>query len=93
MNRSHLHLYEILTLSPWIAARRLSQLPDNPFGLESALAWQALAMEKWVSAFEAGAAAMSACWAAPNPASLDRMAGAMMAPIARRVRANARARR
>lgn len=92
MKSAHRHAADILTLSPWIAAQRLSQLPGNPYGLESLLAWQHLALEKWWSAWEAGAGAMGAMiGAVPGAAAQERIAAAMLAPIARQVHANARA--
>lgn len=91
MKRSQRNALDILFLSPWIAAQRLEQLPRDLCGIESVLAWQRLVMEKWWSAWESGAAGLGAMVTAlPGTASPDHVASAMVAPVARRVRANAR---
>ena len=89
MKRSHRDTFDILALSPWVAAHRLARLPANPFSLESALAWQQLAMEKWLGACEAGASAFTALFTTTGPHH-EHLAAALAAPIARRVRTNAR---
>jgi len=90
MKRPTNDVIDLFLLSPWVATQRISRLPFNPCDMEGLLAWQAWSFEKWLGAWEAGAGAMHAMMATPGRWSPDRVAAAMLAPVARRVRANAR---
>ena len=76
--------------SPFVAAHRLTHGLASSNPLTWWLQWQSLWLEKWFAGVEA-ASAMASASLKPGTAMIERMAGASLVPLARRVRRNSRA--